>query len=171
MPAHQAMSSPTPSHEAMASAMPSHSAIAGTTMGSHGTGAAAMTNEPILASHVIVDGLLHLAMSASGTSCDVDLDGKTAVISQQLQQYDGRLAISSPKTPHSTRVIALDHTTIAALRAHRDRQRAEAAAYRPGYRASGFVFTDSTGPDGPGPADPDLPHAGHGSGPAARPAA
>ena len=47
--------------------------------------------------------------------CDVDLDGKTAVISQQLQQYDGQLAICPPKTPHSVRVIALDRTTVAAL--------------------------------------------------------
>jgi integrase len=47
--------------------------------------------------------------------CDIDLDGKTAVICQQLQQYDGRLAICPPKTSHSTRVIALDHTTVAAL--------------------------------------------------------
>jgi integrase len=31
--------------------------------------------------------------------CDVDLDGKTAVISQQLQQYDGHLAVCPPKTP------------------------------------------------------------------------
>jgi hypothetical protein len=43
-----------------------------------------------------------------------DLDGKTAVISQQLQQYAGRLAVCPPKTPHSTRVIALDRTTIRA---------------------------------------------------------
>ncbi|MGH3191902.1 MAG: tyrosine-type recombinase/integrase [Streptosporangiaceae bacterium] len=77
--------------------------------------------------------------------CDVDLDGKTAVICQQLQQYDGRLAISPPKTPHSTRVIALDHTTAAALAAHRARQRAEAAAFGPEYGASGFVFTNLNG--------------------------
>ena len=77
--------------------------------------------------------------------CDIDLDGKTAVISQQLQQYDGRLAICPPKTPHSTRVIALDHTTVAALRAHRDRQGAEAGAYGPGYRKSGFFFTNLNG--------------------------
>jgi integrase len=77
--------------------------------------------------------------------CDVDLDGKSAVICQQLQQYDGRLAICPPKTAHSTRVIALDHTTVAALRAHRDRQHAEAAAYGPGYRASGLVFTNLNG--------------------------
>jgi hypothetical protein len=44
----------------------------------------------------------------------VDLDGKTAVISRQLQQYDGRLVVCPPKTPHSTRVIALDRTTVAA---------------------------------------------------------
>ena len=73
--------------------------------------------------------------------CDVDLDGKSAVISQQLQQYDGRLAVCPPKTPHSVRVIALDRTTVAALAGHRDRQRAEAAAYGPGYRDSGYVFT------------------------------
>jgi integrase len=77
--------------------------------------------------------------------CDVDLDGKTAVISQQLQQYDGHLVVCPPKTPHSIRTIALDRTTAAALRAHRDRQRAEAAAFGPGYRASGYVFTGLNG--------------------------
>jgi len=65
--------------------------------------------------------------------CDVDLGGKTAVISQQLQQYDGHLAVCPPKTPRSVRTIALDHTTVAALRAHHDRQRAEAASFGPGY--------------------------------------
>ncbi|HTP16345.1 MAG TPA: site-specific integrase, partial [Streptosporangiaceae bacterium] len=77
--------------------------------------------------------------------CDLDLDGKTAVISQQLQQYDGRLAVCPPKTAHSTRTIALDHTTVAALAAHRERQLAEAAAFGPGYRPSGFVFTNLNG--------------------------
>ena len=77
--------------------------------------------------------------------CDVDLDGKTVVISQQLQQYDGRLAVCPPKTPHSVRVIALDHTTVAALRARRDRQRADAASFGPGCHASGYVFTNLNG--------------------------
>jgi hypothetical protein len=44
-----------PAHEAM----PGHAA-----MGHNATGAAAMMNQPLLASHVIVGGLLHLAMSA-----------------------------------------------------------------------------------------------------------
>jgi hypothetical protein len=81
---------------------------------------------------------------AEGGQSDIDLDGKTAVITQQLQQYNGRLAISPPKTTHSTRVIALDHTTVAALAAHRNRQQAEAAAFGPGYRVSGFVLPTST---------------------------
>jgi integrase len=104
--------------------------------------------------------------------CDLDLDGKTAVICQQLQQYDGRLEICPPKTAHSTRVIALDHTTVAALRAHHNRQQAEASVYGPGYKASGFVFTNLNGdPMGARPADPDLPSAHQRRGPAAHPAA
>jgi integrase len=77
--------------------------------------------------------------------CDVDLGTGTLVISQQLQQYGGRLEITAPKTPYSARVIALDHTTVAPLRAHRRRQRAEAAASGPGYQASGYVFTNGRG--------------------------
>jgi len=40
----------------------------------------------------------------------------------------GRLIVCAPKTSHSIRVIALDRTTVTALRAHGNRQRAEAAA-------------------------------------------
>jgi len=67
------------------------------------------------------------------------------MITQQLQQYDGRLTISPPKTAHSSRVIALDHTTVAALAAHRVRQQAEAAAFGPGYRSAGSCSPTSTG--------------------------
>ena len=91
--------------------------------------------------HVIALRGLRRGEAAGLRWCDVDLDGKSAVISQQLQQYDGRLAVCPPETPHSVRVIALDRTTVAALAGHRDRQRAEAAAYGPGYRDSGYVFT------------------------------
>lgn len=103
------------------------------------------------ACHLIALRGLRRGEAAELRWCDVDLDGKTAVISQQLQQYDGRLAVCPPKTPHSTRVIALNRTTVAALAGHRDRQRAEAAAYGPGYRDSGYVFTclngDPVAPD------------------------
>jgi integrase len=76
---------------------------------------------------------------------DVDPDEGTAVICRQLQRRDGRLTVCPPKTAHSTRVIALDHTTIAALRPHRSRQHAEADAYGEGYRDSGYVFTNLNG--------------------------
>jgi hypothetical protein len=63
MPARHMAESPMPSHTAMTSPMPAHSQMAtAAAMGHHGM--SAMINEPILASHVIVGGLLHLAMSA-----------------------------------------------------------------------------------------------------------
>jgi len=104
--------------------------------------------------------------------CDVDLDGKTAVISQQLQQYDGRLEVCPPKTPHSVRVDrpGPHHGRGAAgaprpaagrgrqLRARLPPQRVR--AHRPERR-----------PDGPGPADPHLQDTRGGGGPAAGAAA
>ena len=95
--------------------------------------------------HLIALRGLRRGEAAGRRWCDVDLDGKTAMISQQLQQYDGHLTVCPPKTPHSIRTIALDHTTIAALRAQRDRQHAEATSFGPGYRASGYVFTNLNG--------------------------
>ena len=95
--------------------------------------------------HLIALRGLRRGEAAGRRWCDVDLGGKVAVISQQLQQYDGHLIVCPPKTPHSIRTIALDHTTVAALRTHRDRQRAEAARFGPGYRASGYVFTNLNG--------------------------
>ena len=67
------------------------------------------------------------------------------MISWQLQQYDGHLVLCPPKTAHGERVIALDRTTVAALRAHRLAQQAEQAAAREGYHDSGHVFTRSNG--------------------------
>jgi integrase len=81
----------------------------------------------------------------------VDLDGKTATVSQQLQQYGGRLIVCAPKTSHSVRVIALDRTTIAALRANRERQRAEAGAAGSDWHDSGYAVTGLNG----GPMAPD----------------
>jgi integrase len=100
--------------------------------------ASAQDHRLYAACHLIALRGLRRGEAAGLRRCDVDLDGKTAVISQQLQQYDGRLAVCPPKTPHSVRVIALDRTTVTALAEHWDRQRAEAAAHGPGYRASGY---------------------------------
>lgn len=59
--------------------------------------------------------------------CDIDLDAGTAVIAWQLQQHGGHVTLCPPKTARSERVIALDRTTVAALRAHRAGQQAEQA--------------------------------------------
>jgi integrase len=76
---------------------------------------------------------------------DLDLDGGTAVICGQLQEYDGHLTVAPPKTPHSERVIALDRTTVAALRLHRDLQHAEQRQAGDGYHDSGYVFAGLNG--------------------------
>ena len=77
--------------------------------------------------------------------CDIDLDTGTAVISWQLQQYDGHLVLCPPKTGHSERLIALDRTTVAALRDHRAAQQTERVAAGESYHDSGYVFTRPNG--------------------------
>jgi integrase len=77
--------------------------------------------------------------------CDIDLDAGVATISQQLQQYDGHMVVGPPKTPRSERTIALDRTTVAALRRHRQLQALERIDGGPSYQDSGFVFTGLRG--------------------------
>ncbi|WP_165966972.1 site-specific integrase [Actinomadura sp. 7K507] len=101
--------------------------------------------------HVIALRGLRRGEAAGLRWVDADLEHGTATICQQLQRRNGRLEVCPPKTAHSARVIALDRTTIAALRRHRGRQRAEAAAYGDRYRDSGHVFTNLNGdPVSPG---------------------
>jgi integrase len=77
--------------------------------------------------------------------CDIDLDAATAVISWQLQQYDGHVTLCPPKTAHSERIIALDRTTVAVLRAHVVGQRSERAEAGDRYHDSGYVLTGLCG--------------------------
>jgi integrase len=101
--------------------------------------------------------------------CDVDLDDGVTVISQQLQQYDGHMITCPPKTSHSARVIALDHTTVAALRRHRARQQAE--QHQPGHMTAGTSSpawavtrsppTGSPGTSAPWPRPPGCPRSGY----------
>ena len=95
--------------------------------------------------HLIASRGLRRGEAAGPRWCDLDLDGGAAVISQQLQQYDGRVVSCRPKTRHSARVIALDRTTITALRQHRARQEAERMAAGESYQDSGYVFTSLIG--------------------------
>jgi integrase len=81
---------------------------------------------------------------------DLDLDAGTLTVTGQLQQLGGRLIAGPPKTDAGSRVIALDKTTIAALRAHRVRQQAERSAAGTRWADSGYVFTTAIGkPIGP----------------------
>lgn len=90
---------------------------------------------------------------------DIDLDGATAIITCQLQQYDGRLVLCPPKTARSERAIALDRTTVAVLRAHKAAQEAERAALGKDYHDSGYVYLPQRRSNGPRPALTDLPPA------------
>jgi integrase len=77
----------------------------------------------------------------------VDLDSGEATISQQLQEHSGQPVLLPPKSVASLRTVALDWSTVAALRAHRERQRTEHGIDRP----DGFVFARSDGrPYSPG---------------------
>jgi integrase len=81
---------------------------------------------------------------------DLDLDAGTVTVTGQLQQLGGRLVAGPPKSDAGCRVVALDRTTIAALRAHRGRQQAERVAAGTGWAETGYVFTTRTGkPVGP----------------------
>jgi integrase len=73
--------------------------------------------------------------------CDLDLDNGIAVINSQSQRIGGTIVQGPPKTEASRRTIALDHTTIAALRRHQ--QQAELAALDAD--GGGYVFTNIGG--------------------------
>ena len=81
---------------------------------------------------------------------DLDLDAGTLTVTGQLQQLGGRLLTGPPKSDAGRRVIALDKTTIAALREHQFRQQAERAAAGTRWAQTGYVFTTRAGkPVGP----------------------
>jgi hypothetical protein len=98
---------------------------------------------------------------------------RVTTINQQLQQYDGDLVIGSPKRTRSCRTVALDRTTLTALRRHR--LLAERDAAGEDYRDSGYVFTTlRDDPDRAGSNQPPVPRPdrrrGAASDPPARPA-
>jgi integrase len=81
---------------------------------------------------------------------DLDLDAGTLTVSEQLQQIGGRLAAAPPKSDAGRRVIALDKSTVAALREHKARQLADVDAAGARWAETGYVFTTLTGkPLGP----------------------
>lgn len=77
---------------------------------------------------------------------DLDLDTGKARISRALILVDYVPTISEPKTERGRRTIALNPSTVAALREHQARQAVEAAIAGDAWEnAEGYVFTDELG--------------------------
>jgi integrase len=76
---------------------------------------------------------------------DLDLDNGHLTVTWQIVQYGWATELKAPKTEGSERVVALDADTVAALRAHRTRQRAERLAAGAGWTDTGLVFTKEDG--------------------------
>jgi integrase len=76
---------------------------------------------------------------------DIDLGAGTLAVSRQVQRRGGRAVESAPKSRAGVRVVALDHTTVTALRQHRHRQAQDRLAAGSRWRESGWVFTYTDG--------------------------
>lgn len=70
---------------------------------------------------------------------DVDLDGGAILVRHALQELNGKLTLTEPKTAKSRRRVDLPQMTIDALLEHRKRQ------FAAGHLASGYVFTNTDG--------------------------
>ena len=76
---------------------------------------------------------------------DVDLDAGTIRIRHTVQKIDGTWHFTEPKTARSRRSISMPATSIAALRAHQQRQPDERLAAGARWQEWGLVFPSSVG--------------------------
>jgi integrase len=72
---------------------------------------------------------------------DIDLDTGVVRVAQARVRAGNQVVAGEPKTARGRRTIALDPTTVAALRQHRKRQTEERLAAGPDYADSGLAFT------------------------------
>jgi integrase len=76
----------------------------------------------------------------------VDLDArKTLRVSHSLARVKGKLELLEPKTERSRRTVVLPEVAVAALRAHRTRQRMERLVAGSRWVDTGHVFATSVG--------------------------
>jgi integrase len=101
--------------------------------------------------HLVALRGLRRGEAAGLTWAAIDLEAGTLTVTARLQQLGGKLAVAPPKSDAGRRVVALDRTTIAALREHQLRQRAERVVAGTRWTETGYVFTT---PDGK-PVGPD----------------
>ena len=76
---------------------------------------------------------------------DVDLEERVIFVRQTLQRLGGKLVFGPVKSDESERVIGLPAPCLAALRQHRDRQKAERQAAGERWHDSGLIFTTAIG--------------------------
>lgn len=76
---------------------------------------------------------------------DVDLDEGTLTVSASLTRQGGRLVRSTVKTPEGNRTLPLPSVVLAALKAHRKSQAAEALKAPVWRNEDGFLFTTTVG--------------------------
>jgi integrase len=75
----------------------------------------------------------------------LDLDAGTARIERQLVRLGGEMVFTPPKSDAGIRTIHLDAGTVSMLRAHRDMQDVERAAWGDAYDDGGLVFCRENG--------------------------
>jgi len=75
----------------------------------------------------------------------VDLDRRSLSVRHTRTVVDSKVVAGTPKTERGTRTVSLDPSTVAALRAHRSRQRKERLLCGPTWIDTGLIFTQ---PDG-----------------------
>ncbi len=76
---------------------------------------------------------------------DVDLDGHTLTVHQQLAVEGGRPVLKQLKTEQADRVVTFGPSTAALLVEHLQRQEAERRMLRDAWQESGLVFTNQLG--------------------------
>ncbi|MDQ3407142.1 MAG: site-specific integrase, partial [Chloroflexota bacterium] len=76
---------------------------------------------------------------------DVDLDARTLRVRHTLARVDRKLELLEPKTERSRRSIVIPEVVVAALRAHRTRQRMERLVAGSRWMASDHVFATTIG--------------------------
>jgi integrase len=76
---------------------------------------------------------------------DVDLEGATMQIREQIVQLGWATHTGQPKSDAGERIIALDTATVAVLAAHRRRQMKQRLAQGPRWVDTGLVFTGEDG--------------------------